>query len=171
MTGCALDETQERRAADSWLLDRRDDAGPLVTGRWPSETSFAVPTSISSWLVTASLCAELGQLSVDHGVLLPNRTGHAGPGVSPDGPDRRSLPAAQSRRSPTSGRRRRATARTHRAPDYQSWFVLRSSRMASAIRRISSFETISRVCDEQSPFDTFHRLGLEEDIGPRPLGG
>jgi hypothetical protein len=61
MTGCALDETRERRRAGSWLLDRRDDAGVLMTGRWPSETSFAAPTSISSWLVTASLCAMRGR--------------------------------------------------------------------------------------------------------------
>jgi hypothetical protein len=54
----ALDETQKRRPADPRPPDRRADAAALVIGPAPAETSSAARTSISSPLVTASLCAD-----------------------------------------------------------------------------------------------------------------
>jgi hypothetical protein len=56
---CAPDETQKRRPADLRLRDRREDATALVIGRAPAQTSFTAPTSISSALATAPLCADL----------------------------------------------------------------------------------------------------------------
>ena len=58
-----MDETQNSRLAEPRLVGRRDDAEAFATSPSP-ETSFAAPTSISSPLATASLCAESRHASI-----------------------------------------------------------------------------------------------------------
>jgi hypothetical protein len=76
-----MDQTQKRRPTDLRLPDRREDASALEIGR-AAATSFAAPTSISSPLATASLCA--GNEPVADGPLAGQlASGWAKAGVAP----------------------------------------------------------------------------------------